>query len=156
MFIRECAGDWHLWKGGGGSRKRHRKRLSCDVGWTTSAKPTGSSEAEMMAHWRCSKSGRNRQAFTSPDPPVSGCGCSSEGEAALWSWGCPWRSRQLTGLQHSQKLGQQVLPWRGIWEAHLCVHPRWVFGNEEDNEILVNFFYHPPTERGKTSASMTN
>lgn len=42
MFIRECAGDWHLWKGGGGSRKRHRKRLSCDVGWTTSAKPTGS------------------------------------------------------------------------------------------------------------------
>ena len=87
MFIRECAGDWHLWKGGGGSRKRHRKRMSCDAGWTTSAKPTGSSEAEMMAHWRCSKLGRNRQAFTSPDPLVSGYGSSSEGgEAALRSW----------------------------------------------------------------------
>ena len=76
-----------------------------------------------------------------------------ESKAALWSW-CSLRSRQLKGLQRSQKLGHQVLPWFGIWEAHLYVHVRWVFGNMEDNEVLVLiFFLITYEEKGENASS---
>lgn len=37
-------------KGGGGCRRRQREKLSCDADGVALAKPTGSSEVEMMAH----------------------------------------------------------------------------------------------------------
>ena len=43
---------------------------------------------------------------------------------ALCTRGCPWSRWQLSTVhwQPSQYLGQQILPWRAIWESHLYVY----------------------------------
>lgn len=122
-LIKERVWNWHLRKGKG-SRSGQREELSCGAGQIASADPTGSSEAEMMTH----------QLSQVRQKPL---GLYISVSISHWTWlllkvkgkqqsesrGSPWRNWQLEKQQCSQKLGQQVLPWRGIWEVHLWVHP---------------------------------
>lgn len=61
---------------------------------------------------------------------VTWCGLPRKGiplgEAILRSWGRPWRIWHLVAIRsvccsYFSQLGQQNLPWSGIWETHLLV-----------------------------------